>query len=166
MAAMAAFWMLRGVGKSGCPMQNETMSLPDRASALTSASTTNAFSVPSDSARRDSLGTARLVMSRFLSLAVQVAECAARRCGHVAAHAPLLAEGEPMDGTVAAGHATQHAHTDPARERIQRGPQRNPRPCLECRALAPGPHVLAELALAQLALQVGQRDLDRAHDAA
>src|SRR5262245_36107675 len=51
---MPAFWILLGVGKSGWPMQNETMSLPCLASALTSASTTNAFSVPSDSARRES----------------------------------------------------------------------------------------------------------------
>src|SRR5947208_1693301 len=37
-------------------MQKETMSRPPRASALTSASTTNAFSVPSDSARRERRG--------------------------------------------------------------------------------------------------------------
>ncbi len=53
-AAMPASWMLPGVGKSGCPMQNDTMSLPCRTSAFTSARTTNAFSVPSDSARRES----------------------------------------------------------------------------------------------------------------
>src|SRR5574340_1818066 len=49
--------MLPGVGKSGCPMQNGTMSRPERASALTSASTTNAFSVPSASPRRERRGT-------------------------------------------------------------------------------------------------------------
>src|SRR5258706_13248041 len=40
-----------GAGKSGWPMQKLMMSLPWRASALTSASTTKAFSVPRDSAR-------------------------------------------------------------------------------------------------------------------
>src|SRR5258706_211056 len=40
-----------GTGNSGCPMQKLTMSLPCAASAVTSASTTKAFSVPSDWAR-------------------------------------------------------------------------------------------------------------------
>src|SRR5450755_63966 len=44
--------MLEGVGKSGCPMQNETMSLPWRTRPLTSARTTKAFSVPRLSPRR------------------------------------------------------------------------------------------------------------------
>src|SRR5438094_8328925 len=43
---MAASCTLSGAGKSGCPMQKLMMSLPERASAFTSASTTKAFSVP------------------------------------------------------------------------------------------------------------------------
>src|ERR1700682_2283026 len=46
MARIAASWTLSGAGKSGCPMQKLMMSLPWRASAFTSASTTKAFSVP------------------------------------------------------------------------------------------------------------------------
>src|SRR5258706_9318105 len=48
---MPASCTCRGAGKSGWPMQKLMMSLPWRASALTSASTTKAFSVPSDCAR-------------------------------------------------------------------------------------------------------------------
>src|SRR5882672_4864115 len=48
--------MWTGVGKSGCPMQNEITSRPARSSWLTSARTTNAFSVPRLPARRDSAG--------------------------------------------------------------------------------------------------------------
>src|SRR6185436_2400521 len=51
MARMAASCTCCGAGKSGCPMQKLMMSLPWRARALTSASTTKAFSVPRDSAR-------------------------------------------------------------------------------------------------------------------
>src|SRR4051812_14068523 len=43
---MAACCTFSGAGKSGWPMQKLTMSLPARASAVTSASTTKAFSVP------------------------------------------------------------------------------------------------------------------------
>src|SRR5690349_23665709 len=49
---MAASCTLSGAGKSGWPMQKLMMSLPVRASAFTSASTTKAFSVPSAAARR------------------------------------------------------------------------------------------------------------------
>src|SRR5258706_7840574 len=48
---MPASCTCSGAGKSGWPMQKLMMSLPWRASALTSASTTKAFSVPSDCAR-------------------------------------------------------------------------------------------------------------------
>src|SRR5258706_10357391 len=48
---MPASCTCRGAGKSGWPMQKLMMSLPWRASALTSASTTKAFSVPRDCAR-------------------------------------------------------------------------------------------------------------------
>src|SRR6185295_6286105 len=51
MARIAASCTCTGAGKSGWPMQKLMMSLPWRARALTSASTTNAFSVPSDCAR-------------------------------------------------------------------------------------------------------------------
>src|SRR6185503_5381809 len=51
MARMPASCTCRGAGKSGWPMQKLTMSLPWAASALTSASTTKAFSVPRDCAR-------------------------------------------------------------------------------------------------------------------
>src|SRR6185295_12972935 len=51
MARMLASCTCSGAGKSGWPMQKLMMSLPWRASALTSASTTKAFSVPRDSAR-------------------------------------------------------------------------------------------------------------------
>src|SRR5688572_15302822 len=51
MARIAASCTLSGAGKSGWPMQKLMMSLPWRASALTSASTTKAFSVPRDCAR-------------------------------------------------------------------------------------------------------------------
>src|SRR6478609_324067 len=54
MARMPASWTCNGAGKSGCPMQNEMMSLPVRARLLTSASTTKAFSVPRSWARLDS----------------------------------------------------------------------------------------------------------------
>ena len=50
-AAIAASCTWSGAGKSGCPMQKLMMSLPWRASALTSARTTKAFSVPRDCAR-------------------------------------------------------------------------------------------------------------------
>src|SRR5438132_593193 len=46
MARIAASCTFSGAGKSGCPMQKLMMSLPERASAFTSASTTKAFSVP------------------------------------------------------------------------------------------------------------------------
>src|SRR5688572_32839094 len=52
MARIAASCTLSGAGKSGWPMQKLMMSLPWRASALTSASTTKAFSVPRLLARR------------------------------------------------------------------------------------------------------------------
>src|SRR5258708_40125789 len=45
---MPASCTCSGAGKSGWPMQKLMMSLPWRASALTSASTTKAFSVPRD----------------------------------------------------------------------------------------------------------------------
>src|SRR5258706_4783257 len=48
---MPASCTCSGAGKSGWPMQKLTMSLPCAASAVTSASTTKAFSVPSDWAR-------------------------------------------------------------------------------------------------------------------
>src|SRR6185503_19431649 len=51
-ARIAASCTFSAAGKSGWPMQKLTMSLPSRASAFTSASTTNAFSVPRDSALR------------------------------------------------------------------------------------------------------------------
>src|ERR671919_1870546 len=51
MARMAASCTLSGAGKSGWPMQKLMMSLPWRASAFTSASTTKAFSVPRLEAR-------------------------------------------------------------------------------------------------------------------
>src|SRR5688572_13453349 len=51
MARMPASWTCAGAGKSGWPMQKLTMSLPCAARAFTSASTTKAFSVPSDWAR-------------------------------------------------------------------------------------------------------------------
>ncbi len=51
-AATAASWMCAGVAKSGCPMQKEMMSRPWRISAVTSASTTKAFSVPRSAVRR------------------------------------------------------------------------------------------------------------------
>src|SRR5688500_539241 len=52
MARMAASCTFTGAGKSGCPMQKLMMSLPVRARAFTSASTTNAFSVPRPCALR------------------------------------------------------------------------------------------------------------------
>src|SRR5205085_10085485 len=52
MARIAASCTLSGAGKSGWPMQKLMMSLPVRASAFTSASTTKAFSVPRAAARR------------------------------------------------------------------------------------------------------------------
>src|SRR5688572_8887679 len=52
MARMAASCTFTGAGKSGWPMQKLMMSLPVRASAFTSASTTKAFSVPSPWALR------------------------------------------------------------------------------------------------------------------
>jgi hypothetical protein len=76
--AMPAFRMFSGVGKSGWPMQKETISLPWRTSALTSASTTKAFSVPSDSARRDSLRPASAVsFGAFIVLLLAVADSVA-----------------------------------------------------------------------------------------
>src|SRR3954469_25333264 len=51
MARIAPCWTFSGAGKSGWPMQKLMMSFPWRASAFTSASTTNAFSVPRLSAR-------------------------------------------------------------------------------------------------------------------
>src|SRR5258706_14874394 len=51
MARIPASCTCSGAGKSGWPMQKLTMSLPCAASALTSASTTKAFSVPRDAAR-------------------------------------------------------------------------------------------------------------------
>src|SRR6185503_19513886 len=48
---MPASWTCSGAGKSGWPMQKLMMSLPWRASALTSARTTKAFSVPRACAR-------------------------------------------------------------------------------------------------------------------
>src|SRR3981189_503368 len=52
MARIAASCTCSGAGKSGCPMQKLMMSLPWRARAFTSASTTKAFSVPRAPARR------------------------------------------------------------------------------------------------------------------
>src|SRR6266581_9340223 len=52
MARIAASCTLSGAGKSGWPMQKLMMSLPWRARAFTSASTTKAFSVPRAAARR------------------------------------------------------------------------------------------------------------------
>src|SRR5258706_11775107 len=48
---MAACWTFSGAGKSGWPMQKLMMSRPWRMRSFTSASTTKAFSVPSDWAR-------------------------------------------------------------------------------------------------------------------
>src|SRR3954454_2652461 len=63
MARMAASCTFSGAGKSGWPMQKLMMSLPVRASALTSASTTKAFSVPRAAARRliSGMGIGRLI---------------------------------------------------------------------------------------------------------
>src|SRR3954470_5964425 len=52
MARIAASCTCSGAGKSGWPMQKLMMSLPWRARALTSASTTKAFSVPRAPERR------------------------------------------------------------------------------------------------------------------
>src|SRR5262245_53952851 len=52
MARIAACCTLSGAGKSGWPMQKLMMSLPWRARAFTSASTTKAFSLPRLEARR------------------------------------------------------------------------------------------------------------------
>src|SRR5512147_1995844 len=52
MARIAACWTCSGAGKSGWPMQKLMMSFPWRARAVTSASTTKAFSVPREAARR------------------------------------------------------------------------------------------------------------------
>src|SRR6185295_16732629 len=60
MARIAASCTLSGAGKSGWPMQKLTMSLPERASAFTSARTTKAFSVPRLWARRLIAGMAVL----------------------------------------------------------------------------------------------------------
>src|SRR5262245_56749106 len=43
---MAASWLFAGLGKSGWPMQNETMERPFASRSATSWSTTKAFSVP------------------------------------------------------------------------------------------------------------------------
>src|SRR3954454_5894226 len=56
MARIAASCTCSGAGKSGWPMQKLMMSFPWRASAFTSASTTNAFSVPRLSALRLMVG--------------------------------------------------------------------------------------------------------------
>src|SRR5262245_33131695 len=55
---MPASCTCSGAGKSGCPMQKLMMSLPCAARAVTSASTTKAFSVPRDNARLLSSGMA------------------------------------------------------------------------------------------------------------
>src|SRR3954452_8021664 len=63
MARMAASCTFSGAGKAGWPMQKLMMALPVRASALTSASTTKAFSVPRAAARRliSGMGIGRLI---------------------------------------------------------------------------------------------------------
>ncbi len=53
-----------------------------------------------------------------------------------------------------------------AAQPIERRAPRDPRPHREAEALVPGPKAALERVLAQLPLQVRQRDLDRTHDAA
>ena len=94
--------MFTGVGKSGWPMQKEMMSRPWRTSALTSASTTKAFSVPRLSPRRliggdGLLQVARRVHRAAPALGVKVAEGASRRRRHVAAVGPPAAQRQPVD---------------------------------------------------------------------
>ena len=103
-AAIAATCTFAGVGKSGWPMQNDTMSLPSRSSALTSARTTKAFSVPSDSARRESRGGvaplrcgALIGRAPSAPLAVELAEVLPGGRRHVAAFGPAAAHGQLVD---------------------------------------------------------------------
>ena len=100
------------------------------------------------------------------ALAVEVAKSPAGRRRHVAAFGPAAAERQPVDQPGAAAHRLQHAHADPRPQRVERRALRDPRPQREPDPLGPRAQPALERVLAQLALQVGQRDLHRAHDAA
>src|SRR5919198_6457132 len=76
MARIAASCTLSGAGKSGWPMQKLMMSLPERASAFTSASTTKAFSVPRLEARRLMSGMAG-ALEKFVLCRPMLINCVA-----------------------------------------------------------------------------------------
>src|SRR6185503_18953782 len=83
MARIAASCTLSGAGKSGCPMQKLTMSLPPRASAFTSARTTKAFSVPRDLALWliSGIGFSRRANSTVLRCGPMLVNCVAYQDG-------------------------------------------------------------------------------------
>src|SRR6185295_11372396 len=80
MARIAASCTCSGAGKSGWPMQKLMMSLPARASALTSARTTKAFSVPRLEARRLICGM-RIPVEKYVLCRPMLVNCVAYRDG-------------------------------------------------------------------------------------
>src|SRR3954471_16426122 len=72
---MAASCTCSGAGKSGWPMQKLMMSLPWRARAVTSASTTKAFSVPRLAARRLTCGAEAGAVKAGIGLAEKCLLC-------------------------------------------------------------------------------------------
>src|SRR6185437_16763839 len=97
---------------------------------------------------------------------VLLAKRASRGCGHVAFVGPAAAKRERANHAVAVAQRTQHPHADTRRDVVERRLAREPAPCLQSEALVPWPQTALEFLFAKLPLQVGQRNLHWAYDAA
>ena len=154
---------------------------PAATSALTSASTTKAFSVPSDSPRRDSGGTSANGDAVHSSCCSVGARCGVRRARRVqlakrAARPAPACRGRrsspPPSGSVrimpfAAGeHRAARARRCASRRRRAPDARASHAHARSAARSYHGRSRRSNCLFAQLALQVGQRDLHRAHDAA
>src|SRR4051812_14596929 len=101
---------------------------------------------------------------RMLSraLTVELPEGLPRRGRHVAPVGPAVDAGQAVDQLVAAAHPRADARGDTREGGIKPRPARHERPCAQRRALAEGTLLRVELALAQLAHEIRQRNLHRA----
>jgi hypothetical protein len=79
---------------------------------------------------------------------------------------PAAGQRQRTDAAFLATQPLEHPRTDARQRLVQRRTQRRERPGMEGRAFVPGPQAALDLAFAQLAQQVGQRNLHRTDDAA
>src|SRR5688572_6590312 len=102
----------------------------------------------------------------LISAPVQLTESPAFGRGQVALRGPAGGAGDALQPPVGAAHPGKQPRRQRRHHRIRPRPARAPAPRRERQALGPGAQRALELPLAQLAHEIGQRDLHRAHDAA